>query len=79
VQFGNTHFLFSSEVFSTFPIVTPIGKSPNKKAVNPHTFTGAALFFSRLRERIITFIHGLTTAALHKGVGVKVRYIPSAA
>jgi hypothetical protein len=27
------HFLSSAEVFSIFPIITPIGKSPNKKAV----------------------------------------------
>jgi len=27
------HFLPSAEVFSIFPIVYPIGKSPNKKAV----------------------------------------------
>jgi len=33
VQPGNIHFLPSAEVFSIFPIVTPIGKSPNKKAV----------------------------------------------
>ena len=33
VQCGNMHFLPSAEVFSTFSIVTPIGKSPNKKAV----------------------------------------------
>ncbi len=33
MQCGNVHFLPSAEVFSIFPIVTPIGKSPNKKAV----------------------------------------------
>jgi len=33
VQCGNVHFLLSAEVFSIFPIVTPIGKLPNKKAV----------------------------------------------
>jgi len=33
VQFGNAHFLSSAEVFNIFPIVTPLGKSPNKKAV----------------------------------------------
>jgi len=27
------HFLSAGEVFSIFPIVTPIGKSPNLKAV----------------------------------------------
>jgi hypothetical protein len=34
VQCGNVHFLSLAEVFSIFfPIVTPVGKSPNKKAV----------------------------------------------
>jgi hypothetical protein len=27
------HFLPSAEVFSVFPIVTPIGRAPNKKAI----------------------------------------------
>ena len=29
---GNMHFLPSAEVFSVFPIVTPTGRAPNKKA-----------------------------------------------
>ena len=34
MQCGNVHFLSLAEVFSIFfPIVTPLGKSPNKKAV----------------------------------------------
>src|SRR4030042_5059077 len=34
VQCGNSHFLSLAEVFSIFfPIVTPVCKSPNKKAV----------------------------------------------
>jgi len=32
LQFGNMHFLPSAEVFSGFTIVTPIGRTTNKKA-----------------------------------------------
>ncbi len=60
VQFGNVHFLLSAEVLSIFPIVTPIGKSPNKYerphearpffAVNLRTLIYCGLFRNYIRR-----------------------------
>jgi len=45
--------------------------------VNLHTFTGVVLPVSRLRERIIAFIHGFTAVAFCKGVGVNQNVEPA--